>query len=166
MRRRREGGLEAMGSLVGKVYPSQQPEEVRAMRVFGAFGKVVSARVQGNAGPVAFRNGVLTVHTTTSSWANALSLESGQIIARLRLRLPDVPVQRIAFRVGKLPQLPETVAEEKPAAKLLPLTHLPEEVARELARIGDDGLREAVAHAASISLAEPAPRPKKPRHGL
>ena len=38
-----------------------------------------------------------------------------------------------------------------------------EDVARELARIGDDGLREAVAHAASISLAEAPPQVKKRR---
>jgi hypothetical protein len=106
---------------------------------------------------------VLTVHTTTASWANALSLESGQIIARLRLRIPDVSVQRIVFRVGRLPQLPDTVTEEKPHVKLLPVTQLPEDVARELARIGNDGLREAVAHAASISLAEVPPRAKKSR---
>lgn len=163
MPRRRQGGIEGLSSLVGKVYPSQQPDEVRAMRVFGAFGKAMPARVQGNAGPVSFKAGVLTVHTTTASWANALSLESGQIIARLRLRIPDVPVQRIVFRVGKLPELPDTVKEEKPGVKLLPVTQLPEDVARELARIGDDGLREAVAHAASISLAEAPPQVKKRR---
>ena len=49
MRRRRDG-LEALGNLVGKVYPSHQPEEVRAMRMFAAFARRCSARVRNNAG--------------------------------------------------------------------------------------------------------------------
>ena len=152
MARRRGGGLESISNLVGKVYPSRQPEEVRAMRVFAAFTKVVSQRVQDNAGPVSFQRGILTVHTTTSSWANALSLESGQLLARLRARLPELPVQRIVFRAGKLPELRRSIAEEKPAPPTIPATQLPEDVGRELARIGHDGLREAVARAAAVSL--------------
>ena len=154
VRRRRDGGLDGLANLVGKVYPSQQPEEVRAMRLFGVFAKSVSQRVQNNAGPVSFRNGVLTVHTTTSSWANALSLEGSQIIARLRARLPDVRVQRIVFRVGRMPELPEQVKIEKPLERLIPLTSLPENVARELARVANDGLREAIARAAAVWLSD------------
>ena len=30
---RRKGSLEAIGSLIGKVYPSHEPEEARALRV-------------------------------------------------------------------------------------------------------------------------------------
>src|SRR3954454_12667975 len=153
-RSRRKGGLDMLSSLMTKVYPSTQPEEVRTTRIFGAFTKVVSQRVQNNAGPFRFRNGVLTVHTTTSSWANALSLESSQIIGRLRARLPDVPVQRMVFRVGRIPTMPDTVKEEPPLAPLLPLTSLPENVARELARIPNDALRETVARAAAVSLSE------------
>jgi hypothetical protein len=153
-RRRRDGGLDGIANLVGKVYPDKQPEEVRAMRLFGVFAKAVSQRVQNNAGPVSFRNGVLTVHTTTSSWANALSLESAQIIARLRARLPDVRVQRIVFRVGRMPELPEQIKIEPPLARVIPLTSLPESVARELARVGNDGLREAIARAAAVWLSD------------
>jgi hypothetical protein len=155
MRRgKREGGMDALSSLVGKVYPSQQPEEVRAMRLFGVFAKVIPERVQHNAAPVSFRNGVLTVHTTTSSWANALSLESTRIMGRLRARLPDVRVQRMVFRVGRMPELPEQVKEEPPLPPLIPLTALPENVARELAHIADDPLREAIARAAAVWLSD------------
>jgi len=162
--RRRRGhgeGLERLGPLIGKVYPAQQPEEARAMRLFGCWSKVVSKRIFQNARPVGFRNGVLTVHTATAAWANALTFESAQILAKLRARLPDVTVQRIAFRVGRLPEVPEQVEPRKPAPVLVPLSQLPEDFARELARIQDDGLRESVARAAAVSLAQPVRPPAK-----
>jgi hypothetical protein len=151
---KRQGGMDPLSSLVGKVYPSQQPEEVRALRLFGVFAKSVPARVQNNAAPVSFRNGVLTVHTTTASWANALSLESSQIMSRLRLRLPDVRVQRMVFRVGRMPPLPEQIKVEKLPPPFIPLSSLPESVARELAHIVNDPLREAVARAAAVWLSD------------
>jgi hypothetical protein len=161
-RRGRGEGLERLGPLIGKVYPANQPEEARAMRIFGCWSKVVSSRILENARPVGYRNGVLSVHTATAAWANALSFESAQILAKLRARLPDVPVQRIAFRVGRLPDLPEQVERRKPPPVLVPLSQLPEDFARELARIHDDGLRESVARAAAMSLARPV-RPEGKR---
>jgi hypothetical protein len=141
-----------------KVYPPSQPEEAQAMRIFGSWYKVVSTRILDNARPVQYRGGVLTIHTATAAWANALSFESVQLIAKLHARVPDVPLQRIAFRVGRLPELPERPALEAPARRLVPLRALPEDLARELARIHHDGLRDTVARAAAISLSEtPAP---------
>jgi hypothetical protein len=152
--RRRKGKLESIAKLIDQVYPSHQPEEVRALRVFAAFTRAAPARILRNALPVSYKHNVLTVHTTTAAWANALSLESAQLLAKLRFRLKDITVQRIAFRVGKLPEVPEQVQPEPPPPKLLPLERLPPELARELAHIADDGLRERVARAISISLAE------------
>ncbi len=154
--------MQALGELVGKVYPSQQPDEARAMRLLGCWSKVVSRRILDNARPVAYRNGVLTVYTATNAWANALSFEGAQILARLRARLPDVPVQRIAFRVGKLPELPEPIEPRGPKPRLLPLRDLPEDLARELARIHDDRLRESLTRAAVVSLSEPVRPSRKP----
>jgi hypothetical protein len=168
MRRRKRGNqheLEALSSLVRKVYPTSEPDEARAMRLFGAFSKVVSARIRDNARPAYYRAGLLTVHTATSAWANALSFESAQILAKLRARLPDVPLQRISFRVGRLPELPEQVQPQKPPPRLIPIAELPEELARELARIQNDGLRESVARAAVVSLSEPV-RTKERKQGL
>jgi hypothetical protein len=158
---RRKGSLESIGKLIGKVYPAQEPEEARALRVFGAFTRVVPERILRNARPVSYRHAILTVHTATAAWANALSLESSQLIAKLRARLPDAPLQRLQFRVGRLPDVPEAVKPEPPPPRLLPLAELPEELARELARIADDGLRERVARAMAVSLAEPEPRTRE-----
>ena len=156
----KQGKLEAICKLIGQVYPTREPDEARALRVFAAYSRAVSQRIQQNARPVYYQKGVLTVHTITAAWANALALESTQLLAKLRFRLPEVPLSKLVFRVGKLPELVDTVQPEPPPARLLPLAQLPEELARELARIGDDGLRERVARAMAVSLAEPE-RPVK-----
>jgi len=155
--------MEGIGAVVARVYPSNEPEEARAMRVFGNWNRVVSERVLKNAVPVSLRAGVMTVHTATAAWANALSLESPQLLAKLRARVPDVTIARIAFRVGRMPVIPEQVAREKPTAPVVPLSELPEELARELAHIADDGLRESVARAAAAWLATPVRPPKNRR---
>lgn len=155
---RRKGKLDPLSKLIEQVYPSREPEEARALRVFAAFTRVVPERILKNARPVSYKAGVLTVHTATAAWANALSLESAQLLAKLRFRLRDAPVLRLVFRVGRLPEVPDAVQPEPPHPKLLPLERLPDELARELARIADDGLRERVARAMAVSLADIEPR--------
>lgn len=135
------------------------------MRLFGAWSKVVSERISRNARPVSFRQGVLNVHTTTAAWANALTFESTRIITKLRMRVKDVSVQRITFRMGKLPEVPELIRPQQPPPRLCPVSELPESVARELARIGNDGLREAVTRAVTTSLSEAIPRVMRPPPG-
>jgi hypothetical protein len=164
MRRVRKGqlgSLEAIGKLISKVYPKREPDEARALRVFAAYSRAVPERILRNARPVRYERAVLFVHTATAAWANALSLEGAQMLAKLRFRLPDLPLSRIVFRVGKLPELIQNVQPEPPPPRLLPLAQLPDELARELARINDDGLRERVARAMAVSLAEPERAPPK-----
>lgn len=153
MARRPKGQLEALSALISKAYPSQEPEEARAFRVFAGFCKVASDRILANARPVQYRAGVLTVHTATTAWANALSLESAQLLFRVRARVPDIKVDRLVFRVGRLPEVPVAVKPEPPPPRLLPLEQLPEELARELARVHDDALRDRLAKAMAVSLA-------------
>lgn len=157
-RKGRSGKLEAIGKLIGKVYPTHEPDEARALRVFAAYARAVPERILRNARPVQYQRAVLTVHTATAAWANALALESAQLIGKLRFRLPEVPLSRIVFRVGKLPELIETVRPQPPPPRLLPLAQLPEELARELARIHHDGLRERLARAMAVSLGGSEPR--------
>jgi hypothetical protein len=158
---KRKGSLESIAVLVPKVYPPNEPDEARALRIFGVWSKAVSERVGRNAAPVRYGRGVLTVHTVTAAWANVLQLESMQLLGRLRARLPGVPLQKLVFRVGNIPEVPKAVAREPEPAPLLPLSELPEALARELARIGDDALREQLTRAAAVSLAEPKKRKPK-----
>jgi len=153
--------MAALDRLITVVYPDRQPDAVRQLRAFAAYYKVASERVSDNARPVRLRDGVLWVNTSTAAWANALSLESPQLLARLRARLPDVPIRRIVWKSGPLPQKPEQPREELYEEPLLPLAELPPQLARELARIADDDVRDAVAGAAAASLG----RTRLPRRG-
>lgn len=163
--RRRRGLLIGLSDLIPKVYPGSEPEEAKTLRVFAAYRRSVSARVIENARPVRFFEGVLMVNTSTSTWANALSLESTQILADTRRRSRGVKVTRIVFRAGPMPELPPAAPI---APKLVPigLDQLPDQVARALAGISDDALRDAVARAAVMSLSlkyEPAKKDPKKR---
>ncbi len=158
---RRKGSLQGISSLVSKVYPSGEPEEVQVIRLMGSWSKIVNRRVLHNARPVRFRHGVLTVHTATSAWADALSLEADDLLAKLRGRVSGLRIRRIAFRTGPLPPLPEQFHERK-RPPLLPLEQLPEELARELAHVADDGLRDAIQTAARATLGRGAQGQKPP----
>jgi hypothetical protein len=157
---KRQKSMQTLGGLLRKVYPAEAPDEAHAIRLLGCWGRVVSERILSNARPVFYRAGVLTIHTASASWANALSLEAPALLAKLHARAPDVPLQRLLFRLGRLPDLPEQIKPQPPPPQLLPLDSLPDDVARELARVGHDGLRERLSRAIAVSLAEPVRKTK------
>jgi hypothetical protein len=162
----RRGGIENLCVLVARVYPSQSREELDAVRAFGAFMRALSPRIVRNARPVKLRNGALIVHTSNSAWANSLQLESTALLAKIKRVAPDAKVRRLVFRAGPMPNavapLPHTPLVA--AAPSLPLRELPEDLARELARIHHDELRDAVAKAAAAGLAERvSPKSKRER---
>ena len=150
----RRGGMENLSSLVAKVYPGRGSEELQAVRVFGAFMRILSPRVVRNARPVRFQRGVLTVHTINGAWATSLSLESESILVRLRKALPGLRLGKLVFRSGPLPDAAVPLPPDPEPVRSVALDKLPDDVARELARISDDDLREAVTRAALMGLAK------------
>ncbi|MET0386503.1 MAG: DciA family protein [Polyangiales bacterium] len=151
---RRAGGIENLSVLVARVYPAQSREELDAVRAFGAYMKALSPKVLRNARPVKLSRGTLFVNTSNSAWANSLQLESTMLLAKLKRVAPDARVRKLVFRAGSMPDsaLP---AQHTPlvATAGVPLRELPEAVARELARIQSDELRDAVTKAACVGLA-------------
>jgi hypothetical protein len=150
--------MENLSSLVAKVYPGRSREDLEAVQAFGAFMRALSQRVLRNARPVKLFRGTLTIHTSNSAWANSLQLESVGVLAKLKRVTPGVRVSRLVFRAGPLPDaalpMPHTPLEP---AKRIELRSIPEELARELARIHNDALREAVTKAAATGLATETP---------
>jgi Dna[CI] antecedent, DciA len=143
----RRGGMANLSVLVAKVYPGQGQEELEAVRVFGAYMRVLSTRVVRNARPVRLRRGILTVHTINSAWANSLTLESESILLRLRGSLPGLKLRKLVFRSGPLPDAAVPLPEDPAPTPTAALDKVPDDVARELVRIHHDGLREAVTRA-------------------
>jgi hypothetical protein len=148
--------MENLSALVTRVYPAQSRDELDAVLAFGAFMRAMSPRVLRNARPIRLSRGTLFVNTSNSAWANTLALESTALLAKLKRMGPQARVRRLVFRAGPLPDTALPLAA-LPLAKPhgLSLSELPEDIARGLARIHDDALREAVKRAASVGLAAP-----------
>jgi hypothetical protein len=142
----------ALGSLVRDVYPSREPEDAQAIRVFAWWRKAVPERVFMRARPVRFTHGTLIVHTATSAWATELDHLQDQLLASVHKHAPDARVKTLRFRVGPLPDLPPQTRPDPPRRTPIVVKTLPEALARVLARIDDDELREAIGAAASVAL--------------
>ena len=124
---------------------------------FAWWYRAVPARVGRNARPARFADGVLTVHTRTTVWADQLQYLHDQLMASLKAHAPRIPIRELRFRVGKLP--PYLGPAEPPLSVDRSLTQLPDTIARALARISDDSLREAIGRAAAASLEAQASTP-------
>jgi len=149
---RRGGGLQTLSDLVRQVYPGREPADAAAIRVFSWWRRAVPERVFMRARPIRLNAGVLWVHTATSAWAAELEHLKEQLLASVQKHAPEAHVRGIRFRVGPLPDLPTSTRPDRPRPAPIALAVLPDSLARALAAIDDDALREAIGHAASIAL--------------
>ncbi|WP_437301693.1 DUF721 domain-containing protein [Sorangium sp. So ce426] len=128
---------------------------------FREWEAAVGSRIAARARPLKLERGVLHVRAASSMWAQELSLLGDTITAQLRSR--GLPVQSLRFRVGKVDPVarPPWREEVRPTPKEAPL---PAEVRRELGKVADTELREAIAKAAARNLgwqeAEASARPR------
>ena len=102
MRRRAPRPLSA--ALAG-VLPDVEPATLLA-RVQGVWAEVAGESVAAAAGPVAEREGVVTVACESSLWAHELELLGPDLVARLTARLAgpgSASVVRLRFVVGSGP---------------------------------------------------------------
>jgi predicted nucleic acid-binding Zn ribbon protein len=146
----------SLGQLMSKVYPD--PAGLDVAKVFGWWTRAVPERVVRHARPVHLRRGTLTVHVASAPWAQELVFLKDRLLRAVQRAAPEAGVRDLRFRVGPLPPMPERVAAARPKAEPQVTASLPEDVARALAGVDDDDLRDAIARAAAMSLA-----PKKPR---
>lgn len=151
---RRRGSMEGLANLVTRVFPGRAPHERELLLAHSFWCRCVPERVVENARPAHLQRGVLTVHTKSAAWANTLQLESETLLRALRSRYPSCGVHRLVFRAGPMPALPLPPSPPPPKAPVVPLHDLPESVARELAHIRSDRVRDAVRRAASVGLAD------------
>jgi hypothetical protein len=68
-----------------------------------AWSEIVGADNARNSHPVAVAGDTLTVVTTSSVWSAQLSYLHDRVMRSVRARLPDAGIERLRFRVGKLP---------------------------------------------------------------
>jgi hypothetical protein len=151
MAERKRGSLEPVGKLLQRVYPA--PDQLEAAKVFAWWSRAVPPRIVEHARPVRLSRGVLTVHVSSSVWANELHYLTDDLLARLRAAAPASGVQKIRFQVGPLPDIPAHHQPAPPPAEPVRLASLPEELGRALSRVHDDQLRKTITEAATTSLA-------------
>jgi hypothetical protein len=148
----RGGSPSPLAALVRVVYPTREPDEVTAIRVFHAWRRAVPERIFRRARPVRMQNGVLYVNTATSAWASELEHMKERLLAAIHRRAPEARVRGVRFRVGPLPELTSGSRPERSAVPPVVVANVPEPLARVLANIDDDDLREAIRGAACVVL--------------
>lgn len=158
--RRHRSVPRAIGDILDGAYPGR-PEDRPLLQTFGWWDRTVPQRIAKNARPVALRRGTLVVHTRTTAWAQELSFHEADLLASVSARVPSI--KRVRVQVGPMP--PPPAPPKPPAPKITPMevARIPGEIARELARVGDDVLRETLTRAVCTSLAPPVKPPRKKR---
>ena len=119
--------------------------------------RAVGSRIATKSKPWRLVRGVLHVRVTHSVWANELALLSDDI--RRQLAESGITVEALRFSVGRIERdTPAPLARKAPR----PIA-LPADLQRQVDGIRDEGLREALGRAASVSLGEEARRRKRGR---
>lgn len=149
---RRGGTPRPLSELLRAVYPGREPEDAAVIRVFSWWRKAVPARVFARARPVRLSHGILYVHTASPAWALELDYLKPQLLASVQKQAPEARVRELRFRTGPLPEVPTLSRPEPKRPEPVAVAVLPESLARALASIDDDALREAISGAAAVGL--------------
>jgi hypothetical protein len=116
--------------------------------ILDAWEEAVGAEIARNAWPARFqRDGTLIVHTRDAVWG----FELGQRAAAITERLPANPA--LKFVPGPLPELGNEPTQTTPEGSPPVTLEQQEQAAKWASEIEDEGLRNAVAKAAALSLA-------------
>lgn len=150
-------GLASLSDLVPRVYPSDEPEDLRFVRAIAWWDRHAPPRVVKNARPAKLVRGGLIFHAVTSAWAQELTLLLPRFLPALHRAVPGLDERRVRVVVGPLPPRPPQPRPAPPPIPPLAVGDLPDPVARALAAIPDDRVRDAVTKAAAQSLAPRRP---------
>ena len=94
-----------LGKALGSWAPGEGTSHVAdpVVLIAAGWGDIVGPEIAKNSHPAQIQGDALLVTTRSSAWSQQLSFLSEQIIVGVRARLPDCGVERLRFRVGKLP---------------------------------------------------------------
>jgi hypothetical protein len=168
MSRRAHRPLEPLGAVVERDPTLKLEASKRAPPVATRdWEAAVGTRIAARARPAKLERGVLLVRAASATWAHELTLLADAIIEQLRAR--GVAVESLRFFVGNVDP-PERPPWRKEVRTSPPEAPLPMDVRRELARVTDPELRDAIARAAAKNLgwqeqreaARVEPRPSAP----
>jgi hypothetical protein len=97
--------LRPLNEALGEWTPQERTRWQQDPLVLLAAGwsEIVGDDVARNTHPTRILDGTLLVTTRSSAWSQQLSFLAERIVAAVRARLPQTSVERLRFRVGKLP---------------------------------------------------------------
>ena len=81
-----------------------------------AWSEIVGDDVARNTHPARILDGALWVTTRSSAWSQQLTFLADRILEAVRARIPQTPVERLRFRVGKLPVRARIARRQRPAS--------------------------------------------------
>jgi hypothetical protein len=149
-KKRGRAELEPLRALLGQDTALRAPPGTESSPIaFRDWEAAVGTRIAARARPLKLERGVLHVLAATATWSQELALLSDDILEQLRAR--GVAVRSLRFRVGHVDP-PDRPPQRADVRKAPPAVALPSELRATLARVGDEGLREAIARAASRNL--------------
>jgi Dna[CI] antecedent, DciA len=83
-----------------------RPHQDPVLLLGAVWPEIVGENVARNSNPARLLDGTLLIITRSSSWSQELSFLAERIVAAARARLPNSGIERVRFRVGKLPAAP------------------------------------------------------------
>lgn len=92
-------GFEDIGSIIGDVIKDLNIEsKLNISNAFNCWKEIVGAEIYKKTKPEKIARGILYISVTTSTWANELSLMSGQLIEKINSFIGEEVVKSIRFK--------------------------------------------------------------------
>ena len=86
-------------SALGKYRPAMDTEMTRIWDIWDdAVGKPIAM----NAKPDSFKDGILMVNVSSSSWIHQLKFLEKEMILNINKQLEHISIQQIRFKIGKI----------------------------------------------------------------
>jgi len=88
-----------LNSALGKYRPARDTEMTRIWDIWdGAVGKPIAM----NAKPDSFKDGILFVNVSSSSWIHQLKFLEKDMILNINKQLEYISIKQIRFKIGKI----------------------------------------------------------------
>ncbi len=88
-----------LNSAIGRYRPAMDTEMTR---IWDIWDQAVGKPIAMNAKPDSFKDGLLLVNVSSSSWIHQLKFLENDIIANLNKHLDQKLVKQIRFKIGKI----------------------------------------------------------------
>lgn len=100
---RKEGNLIHISDVLGKALGRYRPAmDTDMTRIWDVWDTAVGSPIAMNAKPDAFKDGVLLVNVSSSSWIHQLKFLEQELIRNLNKALDADRISRIRFKIGKI----------------------------------------------------------------